>query len=114
MCVEMIPAQVSKPVNILRCNQSFAGNDLVAYLQFFKIFFEWMFAISISLCVLLVNSCNSCNTCWRPLYSHSLHIMLDSPDSPHFFTTTGTTGPAMNKHWQWRAVTRAFFSTFCI
>ena len=67
MCIKMISADVGKSIDVFTGDHSFFGDDLVADLQFFKIFFEWVFARFFACSILLVNICNGSNGCWRSL-----------------------------------------------
>ena len=67
VCVEMIAAQVGEPVDVFGTDHSFFRNDLVADLQFLKIFPERVFAGIFSGCVLLVNVGDRGNGGWRAL-----------------------------------------------
>src|SRR4030095_7074240 len=100
MRIEMIAAQVSKPVNIFRSDQSCIGNDLVTYLQFLKIFFKGMNISAPPFCILLVNFCNGSYSCGTTLDRHPLHVMLNTANAAHFFSAARTPRAAMDKHWQ--------------
>src|SRR5436853_7784301 len=97
MRIKMITAQVSEGIDILTGYFSFFSNDLITYLQFFKIFFERMHIRLNSLCIGLVLLRNSSNDCWRTLHSYSLHIVLYTSNAAHFFTATCSSGSAMNE-----------------
>ena len=68
MRIKMIAAKIGKLINIFSCNHSFFCNDLVADLQFFKIFFKRMFTRIFPFCMWLVNIGDRSDRSWRTLY----------------------------------------------
>src|SRR4051794_13593177 len=97
MRVKMITTQVSEGIDILTGYFSFFSNDLITYLQFFKIFFERMHIRLNSLCIGLVLLRNSSDDCWRTLHRYSLHIVFYPSNAAHFFTTACSSRTTMNE-----------------
>ena len=64
MCIEMISTQVSEFVNVFRCDDPFLCDELIADLQFLKIFCERMSARVFTGTVLLVNIRDGRDSCW--------------------------------------------------
>src|SRR5260221_14256357 len=106
MRIKMVPTKIGKPVNIIRADHAFPGNELVANIQFFIIFFKWMDRVGVTPCMLLIDPGDGCDRSRRSLYGNSLHIMLYSPDSTHLLPSAGMTRTAMNEQGQWRTMTR--------